>query len=166
MAARVTTPTEPMVWAEDPVLLVQVAARLVSERMMRDLDRAGLDDVREADGFVFQHLETGPVSIGDLAVRLGVSQQAVSKSVADLERRGYVLRSPSVVDARVREVSLTARGAKAIDVGRRSRAAVRKELDDALGDRRAASLRRSLVAVIEQLGGFDALARRSRRAPR
>jgi hypothetical protein len=38
-----------------------------------------MDDLRFADGFVFQQLVPGPLPIGALARRLGVSQQAASK---------------------------------------------------------------------------------------
>ena len=42
------------------------------------------------------------MTIGALAERLEVTQQAASKSVADLERRGYVERTPDPDDARAR----------------------------------------------------------------
>jgi DNA-binding MarR family transcriptional regulator len=66
----------------------------------------GLADLRFTDGFVFQQLVGGPVTIGALAEPLGVSQQAASKSVADLERRGYVARSRDPGDARALRVAL------------------------------------------------------------
>lgn len=51
-----------------------------------------------------------------------------SQAVADLEGRGYVERTPSAGDRRVREVVLTDRGVAAVEAGRRHRAAL-----DALG---------------------------------
>jgi hypothetical protein len=51
-----------------------------------------------------------PRTIGSLAERLGVSQQAASKAVADLERRGCVRREADPADGRARRVALTARG--------------------------------------------------------
>ena len=64
----------------------------LADELQRRLAADGFADVRFADGFVFQHLVEDPVTIGALADRLAVTQQAVSKSVADLERRGYVER--------------------------------------------------------------------------
>jgi DNA-binding MarR family transcriptional regulator len=125
----------------------------------------GLDDLRFADGVVFQHLVAGPVSIGTLAERLGVSQQAASKSVADLERRGYVNRAPDPGDARARLVALTARGTAAVEGGRRHRAALVAELASALGPRRVEAARRLLVDVVRELGGEPAVRGRRVRPP-
>ena len=43
-----------------------------------------------AYGFVFQHLVDGPRSISALAERLGVTQQAASKTVAEMEAAGFL----------------------------------------------------------------------------
>ena len=104
-----------------------------------------MDDLRFADGVVFQHLVPGPRTIGSLAERLGVSQQAASKAVADLERRGYVRREADPDDGRARIVALTERGEAAIEAGRRHRAAVEAELADRLGPERIEAARRTLA---------------------
>src|SRR5688572_8092368 len=62
----------------------------LADELQRRLAADGFDDARFADGVVFQHVIAAAVTIGVLAERLGVSQQAASKSVADLERRGYL----------------------------------------------------------------------------
>lgn len=93
-----------------------------AEEIRRRLSSDGFGDLRFADGFVFQHLVEGPVTIGALAGRLEVTQQAASKAVADLERRGYVARRADPGDARARLVALTARGEAAIEGVRRVRA--------------------------------------------
>jgi DNA-binding MarR family transcriptional regulator len=108
----------------------------LADEVQRRLAADGLVDLRFADGVVFQHLVTGPLTVGALANRLGVSQQAASKAVADLERRGYVRRAPDPADARARLITLTERGNEAIDGGRRHRAAVAAELSERLGPRR------------------------------
>lgn len=117
----------------------------------------GFDDLRFADGVVFQHLIPGPITIGALAERLGVSQQAASKAVADLERRRYVRRSHDPADARTRLVALTERGVAAVEGGRRHRAAVLAELASRLGPRRVEAARRVLVDVVRELGGEAAV---------
>ena len=125
----------------------------------------GLDDLRFADGVVFQHLLGGPITIGELATRLGVSQQAASKSVADLERRGYVRREPDPADARARLVALTERGTAAVEGGRRHRAALTAELSARLGPRRVEATRQVLVDVVRELGGEPAVRGRRVRPP-
>jgi DNA-binding MarR family transcriptional regulator len=134
--------------------------------VQRRLEADGHGDLRFADGFVFQHLMGGPLPVTALARRLGVSQQAASKTVADLERRGYVARAPDPADARARLVALTPRAEDAIESARRHRAAIAEDLARRLGSRRVEAARRVLVDVVSALGGEAAILARQVRAPR
>ena len=78
----------------DVVLAALFAGLALNERVTERLHAAGFDDVRFSHGFVFQHLVPGPLAVGALARRMGVSQQAASKAAAELERLGYVERAP------------------------------------------------------------------------
>jgi DNA-binding MarR family transcriptional regulator len=138
----------------------------LADELQRRLAADGLGDIRFGDGLVFQHLVGGPMTIGALAERLEVTQQAVSKSVADLERRGYVARGADPDDARARRVALTERGEAAIAGGRRHRAAIAAELAERLGPRRVEGARRVLVDVIADLGADTAVRGRRVRPPR
>jgi DNA-binding MarR family transcriptional regulator len=126
----------------------------------------GFDDLRFADGVVFQHLVERQVTVSALADRLGVTQQAASKAVADLERRSYVHREPDPTDARARLVTLTPRGREAVEGGRRHRAAVAGELEQRLGARRVEAARRLLIDAVRELGGEPAVRGRRVRPPR
>ena len=137
----------------------------MADEVQRRIAADGLDDLRMADGVVFQHLVPGPLVIGELAARLGVSQQAASKAVADLERRDYVRREPDPADGRARRAALTERGRAAIAAGRRHRAAVEAELAERLGPERVDAARRTLVDVLEALGGAAAVRGRRVRPP-
>ena len=137
----------------------------LADELQRRLAADGFADVRFADGFVFQHLAEEPVTIGALADRLAVTQQAVSKSIADLERRGYVERRPDPGDARARRVALTARGEGAIEAARVHRAAIAAGLAERLGPRRVEGARRLLLDVIADLGADTAVRNRRVRPP-
>ena len=138
----------------------------MADEIQRRLAADGFGDLRFSDGFVFQHLVEGPATIGVLAERLEVTQQAASKSVADLERRGYVARTPDPADARARLVALTERGRGAIEGGRRHRAALGAELGEKLGPRRVEAAGRLLDDVVAVLGADAAVRGRRVRAPR
>jgi DNA-binding MarR family transcriptional regulator len=94
---------------------------------------------------------------------MDVSQQAASKSAAELERLGYLERVADPADARVRQLALSERGRAAVAAGRAARAQVVAELEDELGPRRTATLRRALLDALEVAGGLDAV--RARRVP-
>jgi DNA-binding MarR family transcriptional regulator len=152
--------------ASDLSLAALFAGWALADEVQRRLAADGYEDLRFADGFVFQHLVGGPVTIGALAERLGVSQQAASKSVADLERRGYLRRDPDPADARARRVALTPRGDGAIEAARRHRAAIDAELTQRLGPRRVEGARRLLLDTIRALGADTAVRARRVRPPR
>jgi DNA-binding MarR family transcriptional regulator len=138
----------------------------MADELQRRLAADGFEDLRFADGFLFQHLVEEPVTIGVLAERLDVTQQAASKSVADLERRGYVARTADPGDARARLVALTARGEAAIEGARRHRAALVAELGERLGPRRVEAASRLLTDIVADLGADAAVRGRRVRAPR
>ena len=142
--------------ADDLVLLLAAcSARLDDEVLTRVRADLG-DDIRFRDGYVFQHLVPGPCSISELARRLGVTQQAASKQVADLVDRGLVTKAPDPDDARAWLVSLSDRGRRAVEAGRLARTAIASELGAQLG----AGAMRSLLGHLRDLSErTDALPR-------
>jgi DNA-binding MarR family transcriptional regulator len=147
----------------DIVLAALFTGLALNERVTERLHAAGFADVRFSHGFVFQHLVPGALPVGELARRMGVSQQAASKAAAELERIGYVERAADAGDARVRRVALSARGRAAVAAGRDARAAVADELAAALGRERAVALRAALIQALDAAGGLAAV--RARRVP-
>ena len=137
----------------------------LADELQRRLAVDGFADARFADGVIFQHLIAGALTIGALAERLEVSQQAASKSVADLEKRGYLTREPDPADARARLVVLTERGEAVIAAARRHRAAIDAELRKALGADRIESARLLLVDTLHHLNATPALRTRRVRPP-
>jgi DNA-binding MarR family transcriptional regulator len=152
--------------AADLSLAALFAGWAMADEIERRLAAVGYDDIRVADGVVFQHLVVAAMPIGALAARLGVTQQATSKAVADLERRGYVERTADPADARARIVRLTARGEAVVAADREQRAALVEELAQRLGPDRAETARRLLLDVIEALGADEPIRRGRVRPPR
>lgn len=149
----------------DLSLAATFAGWAMADELQARLGAEGFADLRFADGVMFQHLVGAERTIGELAERLGVTQQAVSKAVADLERRGYVTRRADRDDGRVRRIALSDRGAAAVERGRVLRAAIVQELAAALGPRRVEAARTLLVEVVRALGADAAVRGRRVRPP-
>lgn len=127
--------------------------------VLTELERQGFGDLRRSHGFLVQHLLRGSHSVGELATRLGISQQAVSKTVGELTRAGYV-ETVTGTDARVRLVQLAERGRRAVQASRRSRQKLERTLKGALGAARYEQAQRALVQLLESLGGAAAIEQR------
>jgi DNA-binding MarR family transcriptional regulator len=137
----------------------------VNERVLEEIHAAGFTGLRHAHGYVFQHLVGGPRSISELAALLEVTQQAASKTVAELEGLGFV--EPTVSeDARVRRVRLSARGQAAVEKSRALRAELQERFERSHGKRAVTSARRLLAQVLASLGGAEAVRSRRIRFPR
>lgn len=132
--------------------------------VMDRLARAGMTRVRQGHGFVIQHLIDEGRSITELARRMGVTQQAASKAVAELARLGVVEVGPAE-DRRQKAVRLSARGWEAVRAARRARAAVERRLQRALGTAAYDRARLTLVDALDALGGIAGIrGRRVRQA--
>ena len=112
-----------------------------------------------------QGLLAGDTTVTALATRLGISAQAVSKSVAELVGAGYLVRGHDSDDRRARPLQLTARGDALIDASRRARQSVARDLGRWLGTRDHGELVRLLRHTVEHLEGLDALTGRRLRPP-
>lgn len=95
----------------------------------------GLEWLTQAQGSVVGQLREGGVTQSELALRLGISKQAVQQFVDSMEGRGVVRREVDPADKRGRVVQLTAAGAEALEasnaVKREIEARYREVLEDA-----------------------------------
>src|SRR5262249_61261267 len=80
----------------------------VNELVIEKGAEAGFREMRESHGYVVQHLIESDRSITELARRMNVSQQAASKSIAELVKHGVVESRPGR-DKRARRIRLTQR---------------------------------------------------------
>jgi DNA-binding MarR family transcriptional regulator len=144
--------------------LAQFVGQRINDLVLEKLALEGFGDLRLSHGYVIQHLLGGPRTITDLAARLGVSQQAASKTVAELVGLGYLEAGPAR-DRRARAISLSERGRASVAVARRFRGRLEQRL---LGKHGAAlgKAREVLAKVLEELGGAQAVRSRSVREPR
>ena len=123
-----------------PLLLAQ-AFRGVVDAMHAQLAEQGHPAARPLHGFALQAVGPEGATPSELGRRLGVSKQAATKTVAALERLGYVQRETHPADARAVLVRRTPHG---VDLLARSAvifAQLRAELETDLGHRPARRVR-------------------------
>ena len=128
--------TQPGLHDNDLVLWTQLLAEVLNHESERL--KAEHPHVRYAHGFLIQQLVEGPRPVGEIAENLGVTSQAVSKSVRELEALGYVDRWSDPADGRVRRVALTDKGRAVLEA---SRASARRQRGAGRGARRRSARR-------------------------
>lgn len=72
-------------------------------------------DISPAQKAVLIQLETTGNRITTLAARLGISKQATSKLVQELETKGLVARTPDPADGRASQIIFTASGLELVE---------------------------------------------------
>ncbi|MDD9378073.1 MarR family transcriptional regulator [Streptomyces sp. ZAF1911] len=88
--------------------LLGLGFQLLLGEFTRRLDEAGYaDGLRPLHGMAFQALGASGATATELAERLGVTKQAAGQLVDDLEKRGYLRRTPHPEGGRKKLVVLT-----------------------------------------------------------
>jgi DNA-binding MarR family transcriptional regulator len=136
----------------------------INQLVREELARLGHADARDTHGFVFQHLVEGSRSISSLAERMGISQQAASKRVAEMVEMGYVEIDPAS-RGRTRLVAIAPRGWDVIQQARAIRAMLHADLHAQLDPQDIATASTLLRQVLERLGGLEAISQRRVREP-
>lgn len=132
--------------------LASLAGGAIDGHVITGLDRAGYPGLRVRHGYVVQRLLAGDRTVTELARSLQVTQQAMSKTVAELERLGYVRRDVDPEDARRKSLSLSVRGTEAIDTARTLRAELLSDVTAEVGVRRVADAETVLRTILDVLG--------------
>lgn len=134
---------------ESTIQLLFRASRLLDEQALARLpSEPGRPRMRRSHTALLPHIDLGGTRVTDLAERVGVSKQAVSQLVDDLEAAGVVAREPDPDDARAKRVVFTPRGRAGILEGLALLSTMEAELAAEIGDKPMADLRRALLAIL------------------
>ncbi|TQJ56290.1 MarR family transcriptional regulator [Streptomyces sp. SLBN-115] len=106
----------------------------------------------EVDTLIPLRHATEPVIARSLAERLGLSRAGVSRTLAKLEKRGFITRTPNPADRRAALLTITESGAKAVDDLFPRQLAAEVDLLSGLGDDRDWVLR-ALGRLVETMEG-------------
>ncbi len=146
------------------------AARLLDEQALaRAARETGRPPLRRAHTSLLPHVDLTGTRITELAQRLGVSKQATSQLVDDLEALGVMARVPDEQDARARRVVFTAQGRQELLLGLALLQRMEHELAERVGEQTMAQLREALLAILASLelpGAESAAAPSAARAAR
>ena len=127
------------------------AGRALIATMMAKVASLGFNDVTPAFSSLMPLLDATGARPSTLAQRAGITKQAISQLVRELETRGYVEQVPDSTDTRAKIVRLTKRGLAL----HAAAAEVRLELQSIaiakLGKSRVSRLRRDLIELAAAL---------------
>ena len=128
-------------------------ARLVNEAAIERVNQQlGLGPpLRAAHTALFPHLGSEGVRGADLAKKLGVSKQAVSQLVTELEEWGVVEQVTDPKDGRAKLVRLSKKGERALLQGLSVLHGLERELEGKIGKRRMQELHTALLALEKAL---------------
>ncbi|WP_172798340.1 MarR family transcriptional regulator [Mycobacterium sp. GA-1285] len=129
--------------------LMFIGHRAVEARVMEALAAAGANDITAAQSRLMQRLDPQGMRLTDLAEQARVTKQTAGALVDQLQRSGYVLRSPDPTDARARLVTLSEKGLAVCRTAGAEVAKVEDEWRRYIGDRRFQQLREALTALRE-----------------
>jgi DNA-binding MarR family transcriptional regulator len=132
-------------------------ARLVNERAIERVNqKLGPEPaLRASHTALFPHLTTEGVRGADLAKKLGVTKQAVSQLVAELEYWGVVEQVEDPKDGRAKLVRFTPKGEQGIVQGLQVLGEIEQELGAQIGKRRMQELHAALLALEAALAVTD-----------
>ena len=125
----------------------------------------GFRGLRDSHGYVVQHLIDTDRTITELAQRMEVSQQAASKSVAELVEQG-ILESLPHDDGRARTIRLSTRGWAAVRFARATRRSIDVKLRRRVGRKRFEEARSVLLECLTLIGGVGRVRSRRVRPPK
>lgn len=129
-------------------LLLFIPYRSMESAVMDEL-RARGHDLPLSHARVFQRIDPGGSRMSALAASAQVSKQTLTSIVDQLEKRGYVTRSPDPDDARARLVTITPRGRELITLSEPVVRRVEQEWRARLGEQKSRRLRQLLTELVE-----------------
>lgn len=127
-------------------------ARLVDEHAIARVNlAAGRRLLSRSVTNLLPHISFEGTRVGDLARRVGVTKQAVSKLVGELESEGLVELVPDPADGRSKLVRFTNHGTDAIRHGLAVLGGIERELTKVVGEPRMRAVHHALLAMVDEL---------------
>jgi DNA-binding MarR family transcriptional regulator len=147
---RTVKATDPVEVLETEMALLQRALERLGRRsdLHRDLDRASYLLARTLEA-------TGPISLKDLAVRLGLDATTVTRQVATMEEQRLTYRRAQPDDGRVSLIELAPDGQRKMRAEQRARRQRVRDLTARWPKRDQAELGRLIARLNDAIGDME-----------
>ena len=144
--------------------LLRLAWQAVRDRIYEGVLAAGYTDLSRPHVLLFRWPTIDGLRPSELATRNQLSRQSINDLLSDLEKRGYLERTPDPTDGRARIVRLTERGWDLTQVISDMSFATESELAEVIGESRFAEFRSTLSELVAHAlpaeAGYTAQAQR------
>ena len=132
-------------------LLLLGGFRSLADAATEELAKRGYEDFRPVHDFAMRAIAAGAENASELGRRLSVSKQAAAKTIAVLQKRGYVTRTADLVDARRKRLQVTALGFKVLRTGEAIFDELRGRWEQKIGRPQLKKLERQLTTLVGSL---------------
>jgi DNA-binding MarR family transcriptional regulator len=129
------------------ILLALAYSAFVAE-LRESLVKSGYDDLSPSFGYVARNLADAPLTLTELADRLGITSPGALKIVQQMEGSGHLERIPDPTDARAKRLRLTRRGRAALAAARAFHERFERDLSERVGTTKAHALREVLGEIV------------------
>ena len=132
--------------AHDLGMLLAACCERMVRNVLGELAAAGYGHLTPSQSLTVLFIGDGLDTVTQLAERLGMTTQAISKICATLHTEGLLGRQASTGDARVRHLELTAEGRRAVEAMRTAGIAAERVWVDLVGADTVGVVREALAA--------------------
>ena len=144
MSTKFTSQPDRNVAQEPLTVLLQAASQSILHGLMGRLRAFGYADITEPHLILFGNLDCGATHAAQIAQRMQVSRQAISKTLRELQSLGWVLLEDDPARRNQKLVVMTQQGMKLAVDARRALEEIETLLADQIGDETMANLRNAL----------------------
>jgi DNA-binding MarR family transcriptional regulator len=146
-------------------ILLVLASNSVGDHIHRAHEAAGFGDIRPAFGVIFRALDVAPLTLTELAAKLGITKQSAAVVVDDMVAFGYLTKGKAASDRRAVQLQLTDRARAAIAIAKDAAKRCERSLTRAVGADTVAAMRVALEHFVVSTGYENELRTGQVRAP-
>jgi DNA-binding MarR family transcriptional regulator len=125
--------------------LLMTRGEWFEEQVLADAEKSGYGFVTPSMNRLFAHMRYRPMSISDLARKMGISRQAAHQTIGEAMRHGLLEFVDSETDKRIKLVRFSKRGLEMSTIAAKSIAKIEKRLQARIGKEDVETLRKILA---------------------